>query len=131
VEGTSRNVNRQPPATYISAHHWSMQNLQARFSTFNASIHIWGLRMSRNYCILLFWGSCYVTAVLEKVTFSLDALSNSSPHRMCKDTKTWVPTQTWLRPITTGVCKPEAEIQLGLLMMSGIPLETCWAFNER
>jgi len=32
-----------------------------------------------------------------------------------------VPTQTWLR----------LQIQLELLMMSGMPLETCWAFNER
>ena len=62
----------------------------------------------------------------------------------------------WLRPVTTCVCKPESEwelsefplrldysrsphvyvnqrlqIQLELLMMSGVPLETCWAFNER
>jgi hypothetical protein len=85
-----------------------------------------------------------------------------------------VPTQTWLWPVTTCVCKPEAantvrapdderyaagnmlslqwtqfplrldygrsphayvsqrlQIQLELLVMSGIPLETCWAFNEQ
>jgi hypothetical protein len=27
--------------------------------------------------------------------------------------------------------KPRLQIQLELLMMSSIPLETCWAFNER
>jgi hypothetical protein len=42
---------------------------------------------------------------------------------------TSVPTQTWLRPITTCICKPEAA-NTELLMMSGVPLETCWAFNE-
>jgi hypothetical protein len=26
---------------------------------------------------------------------------------------------------------PRLQIQLELLMMSGVPLETCWAFNER
>jgi len=94
-------------------------------------------------------------------------------------TGTSAPTQTWLRPVTTCVCKPEAantvrapddaryaarnmlslqwtverelqfplrldygrsphvyvnqrqQIQLELLMMSSVPLETCWAFNER
>jgi hypothetical protein len=35
-----------------------------------------------------------------------------------------VPTQTWLRPVTTCVYKPQAAIQLELI-------ETCWAFNER
>jgi len=92
---------------------------------------------------------------------------------------TEVTTQTWLRPVTTCICKPEAantfrapdderyaarnmlslqwtverelqfplrldygrsphsyvnqrlQIQLELLMMSSVPLETCWAFNER
>jgi hypothetical protein len=69
--------------------------------------------------------------------------------------------QTCLRPVTTCVCEPEVantvrapddeqfplrldygrsphtcvnqrlQIQLELLMMSGIPPETCWAFNER
>ena len=41
--------------------------------------------------------------------------------------------QVWvgLRPVTTCVCKPEAADKLELLMMSGMPLETCWAFNER
>jgi len=51
----------------------------------------------------------------------------------------WVPTQTWLRVgtqtwlwlVTTCICKPEAAIQLELLMMSGVPLNTCWAVNER
>ena len=81
-------IHISTPDTYISARHWSMQNLQARFSTFNGSMHIWGSRMSRNYCILLFWGSCYVMAVLGMVTLSLDALSNSSPHRTRKATKT-------------------------------------------
>jgi hypothetical protein len=81
-----------------------------------------------------------------------------------------VPTQTWLRPVTTCVCRPEAanttvtveesprvnalhtsssstwpemsnksntvsllphHVQLELLIMSGVLLETCWAFNER
>lgn len=74
--------------TYIAAHHWRLQNLQARFSTFNGTIHIWGSKMSRNYCILLLWGSSYVIAVLGMVTFSLDTLSDSSPHRTCKATKT-------------------------------------------
>jgi hypothetical protein len=45
-------------------------------------------------------------------------------------TKTAVPTQTWLRPVTICVCKPEAA-KTELLMMSGVPFETCWAFNER
>ena len=40
-----------------------------------------------------------------------------------------VGTQTWLRPVTTCACKPEAA-KTERLMMSGIPLETCWAFNE-
>jgi hypothetical protein len=41
-----------------------------------------------------------------------------------------VSTQTWLRPVTTCVCKPEA-VKTEPLMMNGVPLETCWAFNER
>jgi len=42
------------------------------------------------------------------------------------------PTQLWQRPVTTCVyiyirgCKYSLE----LLMMSGVPLETCWAFNK-
>jgi hypothetical protein len=42
---------------------------------------------------------------------------------------TAVPTQTWLRPITTCVCKPETA-KTDLLMMSCVPLETCWAVTE-
>ena len=41
-----------------------------------------------------------------------------------------VPTQTWLRPVTTCICKPGAANK-ELLMMSSMPLETRWAFNER
>jgi hypothetical protein len=36
-----------------------------------------------------------------------------------------VPTQTAPRAVSTSVCKPEALIQLGFLMMSDIMLETC------
>jgi hypothetical protein len=58
--------------------------------------------------------------------------------------------KSWLRPVTTCVCKPEEfplrlaygrsphayvnqrlQMQLELVMMSGVPLETCWAFNEQ
>ena len=42
-----------------------------------------------------------------------------------------IPTQTWQRPVITCVCKPEAANSLELLMMSGVPLETRWAFNKR
>jgi len=35
------------------------------------------------------------------------------------------------RPVTTCVCKPEDANSLELLMMSGVPLEKCWAFNKR
>ena len=40
------------------------------------------------------------------------------------------PTQPWRRPVTIWVYKPEATNSLELLMMSGVPLETCWAFNK-
>jgi hypothetical protein len=40
-----------------------------------------------------------------------------------------VPTQTWLQLVTACVCKPFAA-KTELLMMSGVPLETCWAVNE-
>jgi hypothetical protein len=40
------------------------------------------------------------------------------------------PTQPWQRPIITWAYKPEAANSLELLMMSGVPLETCWAFNK-
>ena len=42
-----------------------------------------------------------------------------------------VPTQTWLRLVTTCVCNQRLQIQLELLMMSGMPLETCWTVGER
>jgi len=36
------------------------------------------------------------------------------------------PTQPWQRPVTTWAYKPEAaKYSLELLMMSGVPLETC------
>ena len=38
--------------------------------------------------------------------------------------------QTGLRAVATCVCKPEAVDTVELLMMSDVPLETCWAFNE-
>ena len=41
------------------------------------------------------------------------------------------PAQPWQRPVNTCVCKPEAaNTVLELLMMSGMPLETCWGFNK-
>jgi hypothetical protein len=40
------------------------------------------------------------------------------------------PTQPGQRPVNTWVYKPEAANSLELLMMSGMPLETCWAFNK-
>jgi len=53
---------------------------------------------------------------------------------------TVVSTQPGQRPVTTCVYKPEAantvwsswgcKYSLELLMMSGMPLETCWAFNK-
>jgi hypothetical protein len=43
-----------------------------------------------------------------------------------------VPTQSWQQPVTTCACKSEAaKYCLELLMMSGVLLETCWAFNKR
>ena len=41
-----------------------------------------------------------------------------------------VPTQPGQRPVTTWVYKLEATNSLELLMMSDMPLETCWAFNK-
>jgi hypothetical protein len=42
-----------------------------------------------------------------------------------------VPTQPGQRPVTTCLYKPEAaNTVLELLMMSGMPLETCWAFSK-
>jgi len=38
--------------------------------------------------------------------------------------------QTWQRPVTTCVCKPEAaNTVLELLMMSSMPLETWWSIQ--
>jgi hypothetical protein len=103
------------------------------------------------------------------------AASGLHTHVVTSRGQVWVGTQTWPRPVTTCVCKPEAantvgapddeqcatgnmlslvvksefplrldyswsphayvnqklQIQLELLMMSGVPLETCWDFNER
>jgi len=42
-----------------------------------------------------------------------------------------VPTQTWLRPSPHAYVNQRLQIELKLLMMSGMPLETCWAINER
>jgi len=37
-----------------------------------------------------------------------------------------LPTQPWQRPVTIWAYKPEArKYSLELLMMSGVPLETC------
>jgi len=42
-----------------------------------------------------------------------------------------VPTQPGQRPVTIWVYKPEGcKYSLELLMMSGMPLETCWAFKK-
>ena len=38
------------------------------------------------------------------------------------------PTQPWQRP--HGHINQRLQIELELLMMSGVPLETCWAFNK-
>jgi len=60
------------------------------------------------------------------------AASGLHTHVVTGRSQVWVvPTQIWLRPVTTCVCKPEAANTIELLMMSGVPLETCWAFNER
>jgi hypothetical protein len=40
-----------------------------------------------------------------------------------------VPTRTSLQPVTTCICQPEAA-KTELLKISGVPLATCWAFNE-
>jgi hypothetical protein len=44
----------------------------------------------------------------------------------------WVgTTQLWQWPATTDVCKPEAaDTVFELLMMSDVPLETCWAIRN-
>jgi len=42
-----------------------------------------------------------------------------------------VPTQTYYVLSPHAYVNQRLQIQLELLMMSGIPLETCWAFNER
>jgi len=64
-------------------------------------------------------------------------------HVVTGRSQVWVPTQTWLRPVGEWELRldygrsPHAyvsqrlQIQLELLMISGMPLETCWAFNER
>jgi hypothetical protein len=54
------------------------------------------------------------------------AASGLHTHVVTGCSQVWV--GTWLRPDTTCVCKPEAANTV--LMMSGVPLETCWAFNE-
>jgi hypothetical protein len=42
-----------------------------------------------------------------------------------------VPTQTWLRPVTTCIYKPEDTNTVRTPDDERMPLETCWAFNER
>ena len=51
----------------------------------------------------------------------------------CGDRPLWSlsGTQNWERPVTTCVRTPEAaNTVLEHLKMSGMPLETCWAFNK-
>jgi hypothetical protein len=58
------------------------------------------------------------------------AASGLHMHVVTGRSQVWVETQTWLRPPHTYV-NQRLQIQLELLMMSGMPLETCWAFIER
>jgi len=66
----------------------------------------------------------------SSVALTVFAASGLHTHAVTGRSQVWVPTQTRLRPVTTRVCKPEAA-NTELLMMNGMPLETCWAFNER
>ena len=61
------------------------------------------------------------------------ASSGLRTHVVTGRSQVWVgiPTQTWLQPVTTCVLKPEAANTVRGPMMSGMPLETRWAFNER
>ena len=57
-------------------------------------------------------------------------------HVVTGRSQVWVPTQTVVTGrsqvwVPTQTVNQRLQIQLELLMMSSIPLETCWAFNER
>jgi len=65
---------------------------------------------------------------------TLFAASGLHTHVVTGRSEVWVGTvrtQTWLRPVTTCVCKPEAANTVRATLMSGMPLETCWPVNER
>ena len=63
------------------------------------------------------------------------AASGLHTHVMTGRSQVWVGTQFPLRldygRLPHAYVNQRLQIQLELLMMSGVPLETCWAFNER
>jgi hypothetical protein len=116
---------------------------------------------NRIYYSTVHWRLNVFRAAYRSSSEALTVFANSSLHThvvtgrsqvwvgTAVPTQTWLrPTQTWLRPSQVWVrtefplwndyCRsPHAyvnqrlQIQLELMMMSGMPLETCWAFNER
>jgi len=63
------------------------------------------------------------------------AASGLHTHVVTGRSQVWVGTQFPLRldygRSTHGYINQRLQVQLELLMMSGMPLETCWAINER
>ena len=63
-------------------------------------------------------------------------LANLRTHMVTGRSQVWVGTGQFLLRLDYGrsphaYINQRLQIQLELLMMSGVPLETCWTFNER
>jgi hypothetical protein len=65
---------------------------------------------------------------LSSGALTVFAASGLHTHVVTGRSQVWVGTAV---PTQTAYVNQRLQIQLELLMMSGIPLETCWAFNER
>ena len=103
----SRNTNTMQLCNriYYSKVYWRLNMFRAAHRSSSGTLN----------CICSLWFICPCG------DRPLSRLSGSDPF----------PTHPWQRPVTTWVCKPEAaKHSLELLMMSSVPLGTCWAFNK-
>ena len=62
---------------------------------------------------------------------TLFAASGLQTHVVTGRSQVWVPLRFDYCRSPHAYLNQKLQIQLELLMMSGMPLETCWAFNER
>jgi hypothetical protein len=86
---------------------------------------------SRLYYFTVHWRFNMFRAAYRSSSGALTVFAASGLHKHVVTARSQFPLRLDYGRSPHAYVNPRLQIQLELLMMSGVPLETCWAFSER